>query len=260
MKDSEYSIEFNETEFFPKIFELLGTVVALVIIRSAYLRLYRTKELLPHLRRAIARGVVICMFFQDPRLEKNSTEAYIKEFDEVVALLRSIGVHVNVLPYIHHKIILLDDNACFTGSLNTSSWGGRTEENMTFWPNCKRKVEELKLKYRMDCCKQCAEFKQVDASLKSTGQFIATRRKKLRMTQADLAAKVGTTKGKISEFERGVRDPRYSLMLKIDLALNLVNRHVPNFMAPSLDQKIKKHLDGNHTQDSKVSLPGSLFD
>lgn len=54
-----------------------------------------------------------------------------------------------------------------------------------------------------------------------TGQIIEQARKEARMTQAELAAKIGTNKSYISRVETGRTEPKVSTFYKIASALGL---------------------------------------
>lgn len=54
-----------------------------------------------------------------------------------------------------------------------------------------------------------------------TGQIIEEARKKAKMTQAELAAKIGTNKSYISRVETGRTEPRVSNFYRIAAALSL---------------------------------------
>lgn len=54
-----------------------------------------------------------------------------------------------------------------------------------------------------------------------TGQIIEEARKKAKMTQAELAAKIGTNKSYISRVETGTTEPRISTFYRIVAALGL---------------------------------------
>lgn len=54
-----------------------------------------------------------------------------------------------------------------------------------------------------------------------TGQIIEEARKKANMTQAELAAKIGTNKSYISRVETGKTEPRISTFYRIASALGL---------------------------------------
>lgn len=54
----------------------------------------------------------------------------------------------------------------------------------------------------------------------NTGVRIQELRRIKKMTQGDLAAKIGTTPQNISQYERGVRKPKLETLRKIALALD----------------------------------------
>lgn len=60
-----------------------------------------------------------------------------------------------------------------------------------------------------------------------TGQLIEEARKKAKMTQAELAAKIGTNKSYISRVETGRTEPRISTFYRIVAALGLIVELTP---------------------------------
>jgi DNA-binding XRE family transcriptional regulator len=62
-----------------------------------------------------------------------------------------------------------------------------------------------------------------------TGQIIEQARKEAHMTQAELAAKVGSNKSYISRIETGRTEPKVSIFYRIAAALGLSVELVPNF-------------------------------
>lgn len=55
----------------------------------------------------------------------------------------------------------------------------------------------------------------------STGKKIKEAREKAGLTQSQLAEAIGTTSQNISQYERGLRKPKYETLLKIAKALNV---------------------------------------
>lgn len=60
-----------------------------------------------------------------------------------------------------------------------------------------------------------------------TGQLIEDARKRAKMTQAELAEKVGTNKSYISRVEKGKTEPKVSTFYRIVAALGLTVELVP---------------------------------
>lgn len=60
-----------------------------------------------------------------------------------------------------------------------------------------------------------------DPSVGKLGENLRAARKKLEMTQEELAARSGVQAGEISRMERGKRDPQVSTVLKLAKALEL---------------------------------------
>jgi DNA-binding XRE family transcriptional regulator len=69
---------------------------------------------------------------------------------------------------------------------------------------------------------------RMDAYAYYTGQIIEQARKEAHMTQAELAAKVGSNKSYISRIETGRTEPKVSTFYRIASALGLSVELVPN--------------------------------
>lgn len=65
-----------------------------------------------------------------------------------------------------------------------------------------------------------------------TGQIIEQARKKAQMTQAELAAKIGTNKSYISRVETGRTEPKVSTFYRIASALGLGVELIPTSQLP----------------------------
>lgn len=72
-------------------------------------------------------------------------------------------------------------------------------------------------------CRGTAERDELEASAQAfcVGQMILDARKQERMTQSELAQRIGSNKSYISKIENGYVEPSASLFLKIITALGL---------------------------------------
>lgn len=78
----------------------------------------------------------------------------------------------------------------------------------------------LERKYGKDGSAERAKFNE-EAYTFYTSQILAEARKEAKMTQSDLAKKVGTNKSYISKIEHGLIEPGVGMFLRIINALGL---------------------------------------
>lgn len=68
----------------------------------------------------------------------------------------------------------------------------------------------------------------------SIGEALARRREQLRLTQAGLAARMGTSQAWIAQVETGKREPRWSTLLEFARALEMEPIFVPRQRVPAV--------------------------
>ena len=73
------------------------------------------------------------------------------------------------------------------------------------------------------------------------GKFIAQRRKELKLTQEEIAEKLGITSQSVSKWERGVNSPDISLLIEISRILNV---SIEELLAGQLSENKEKQITG----------------
>ena len=86
------------------------------------------------------------------------------------------------------------------------------------------------------------------------GQALKRRRLGLRLTQAELARRIGTTQSYIAAVERGDRETRWSTVLEIARALELEPTLVPRERLPAVEAVL--HLS---PEDDVPPLTGEVW-
>lgn len=98
-----------------------------MIIYSPFMTENRISLLLPAFRAAISQGKRIVVITR-PLSERGKTE--ISHYKQCEASLRNIGISILHKKSMHEKVILVDDEIIWTGSLNALSYTGNTGEVM----------------------------------------------------------------------------------------------------------------------------------
>lgn len=98
-----------------------------MFIFSAFLSMNQITRLLPYFDDAIAQGKIIKVFTKDPS-EWGQSVYYSNQ--NCVRLLKEHGVSVIYRGNMHEKVILIDDDVIWHGSLNALSFSGGTSEIM----------------------------------------------------------------------------------------------------------------------------------
>ena len=83
------------------------------------------------------------------------------------------------------------------------------------------KTRIIKGKNRFGETTHFAEYRLENGYVTTTGQLIKAARKRVGLTQSDLAAKLGITYQSIGQWERGIRKPKLETIKKIGAALEI---------------------------------------
>jgi len=242
----------NEEEFYKAFAIDLARAQALVLIQSPYLRLRRLQKLRGTLAACIRRRVRICVFVRspedDPDFELDFAPDFapdlqppsVDEIMEAARVLLALGAHVTFRPSKHEKVAVVDENILWDGSLNVMSQNQSSERMTRFWS--REMVYQAIEMHRLDCCETClkrrlpleTEAESEKDLFKTIGSAIENRRKSLKLTQAELARKMGVSQSVMSNIESGKRNAgmKYFLLACCELRLHL--RVSPWYLAPSL--------------------------
>ncbi len=241
---------FDHKDFYAQLDSDLRSARFLVIIQSPFMTLRRVNSLKHILSDCAARGVRVCVFSQkidpgfstqDEYLEKAAT------LKKVTELLFSIGIHVNLIPKIHEKLVVIDERVFWEGSLNPLSYRD-TLERMTRW-QCGEKVRSAMNKHNLSKCKMCKQLLLGSTIQSVFGQIIHRWRKMLNMSQQKFSELTGLEQATISRIEKGKFDSRLSTLSKIFLVLQMDCRPIFWYMVSSLDQEF--HLCLKQTKEAK---------
>lgn len=224
---------FDENTFLPAFEKDLANAVASVVISSGTLTGNAVNRLSHPLHELTRRGVRCCIFIEEiegwhqrtnPDLPTNSE---IKRFEKAVKHLEALGMHVNLRPYWHPKMAVIDGCIFWDGSLNATSWRRRVERA----PRSAKPIKALLAvrRFKLDRCRICQQLREESAAAKSAGFIlkpdnVAVLMKELRkaaaLSRTELAVSTGLSVSTISEIERGKYVPQFDTLVIIWNALN----------------------------------------
>ena len=230
---SPYRI-YNHKNFLAGFVADLKSAQRHIIIQSAFISIQRVEMLAGLLREAIRRGVCVCIFLQQPRrwgqpLETLTPEAsaQLKQFDASVEIFRQMEAHVNTRPRIHEKLAAFDDSVLWDGSMNILSHYD-TSERMTRWDSPAETLATI-AEQQLYACQQCGAKSPLSIStnlplddwLMEIGRMICHQRRNARLTQRQLAERIGVSHTLIGQIERGKRQISIETMRNLCLALGM---------------------------------------
>lgn len=137
----------DDRTFYPALVKDLKRAQTEVIIESAFASCRRVNELLPILQKLRSGGVRIIIITRDPR--SNDCEYFREDSCEAVSKLQHTGLHVIFTKNLHRKLVTIDRNVLFEGSLNILSQSNSCE--------VMRRIESEKL------AKEMMKFTGVDS-------------------------------------------------------------------------------------------------
>ncbi len=198
-----------------------------IIIVTPYLTSNAIERWDRAIRNAIKRGVRICIFVQEPRNWKRRLDGTLAEreiaamarLDSAVAHIRSLDVHVTLRAGDHEKLIVVDDDIFWAGSLNLLSWFDTRE-----WlrrVESRKEVTAMIEKYRLLPCDACPTKPKVR-------DLIRAKRKMLGLTQGEVAKRAGVTRKTVVRLELGVSthiDLAEKICDALDLSLHVSPKH-----------------------------------
>lgn len=227
---------FDHESFYPKLELDLKDSRFLVVIQSPFMTTRRINNLRPILANCIARGVRVCVFAQKIDEQYSKAEGFEQRIDALEFAsqrLLSIGVHVNLVKGIHEKLISVDENVLWEGSLNALSHRN-TSERMTRWQS-RNEVHSAVSKHKLDKCIECRQL-SFEGDIKNVvGSLIYRRRLQLNLTQSDLSKMTKISQSTLSKIELGKFDCRLTTTSKLLKVLSLDCRLNPRFMTPVID-------------------------
>jgi DNA-binding XRE family transcriptional regulator len=243
---------FLAGEFWTAFIRDLRAARAHIIIQSAFIASRRLKSLAGDIREITSRGVVICVFLQQPRswmqlpVDLDPQAAYtLNEFKLAVDMLRSWDV--NLKEKIHGKLAVLDQNVLWEGSLNILSHFN-TEEHMRRW-EYSNEVNRIVNKHALLECSDCAMNRQIcgTTSMRSErlvvlGKSLAKHRIIAEPSQRAFAHKHGLSQNTVSVIEAGMNVTLRRLFQYTD-QLDVEGIFLPKLLIPAVTQFVRQLTD-----------------
>jgi DNA-binding XRE family transcriptional regulator len=211
-------------------------------IHDPYLTDRAIQELLFEIAPRIGNPLCVCGFIQKPRgwdeREKGTLltwqQASVDKIAASCKLMMDMRCHINVRKNIHEKIMTIDDEIAWEGSLNFLSHY-ETTERLNRWVG-RAKVEEIRMSHKLDECEHChgqlanrglllregdgSEY-AVDSRRRRLGEQIAARRKFMSLSQEQLAKEIGTDRKTLSAIETGARNASADLLTAVGARIGL---------------------------------------
>jgi DNA-binding XRE family transcriptional regulator len=238
---------FDDDTYYPRLFEDLKSASGLVLIQSPYLGVNRIERAREHMFQLIRRGIPVCAFVRLPD-DWNSKS---KQAQETMALLRGnvrtleeIGLHVNLRPHIHEKIVTIGDRILYDGSLNTFSQN-KSSERMTRFVDRDKTIAAI-VKHRLYTCDRCTAerpltaFRDDDSVLTYISKCVVKKRESLGITQHILALAAGVPQKTIADLERARRNVEIKTLSRVCRVLGLELLLANWYVAPIIHRYIEK--------------------
>lgn len=234
---------FDHKNFYAHLDQDLKQARFLVKIQSPFMTTRRVDKLAPVLKNCTDRKVKVCVFTQKIESRYSTKEEYLEKisvFKSIANNLSSMGEHVNTIPKIHEKLVVIDENVFWEGSLNPLSYKD-TSERMTRWQGAE-KVRSVITKHRLDDCFACHKESLDDELQNLFGSIMVRRRKMLNLSQLEFSQITGLSQSTISRLEKGKYNCRLQTISKILSALHLHCRPLLWYMLPSFDYELNQSL------------------
>lgn len=244
--------DYTEEEFWSALFADLDHAHTRVLIMSGFVAVPRIKKILPTLQKVRRRGAIVCVFFEkpgdwneDPRFLGPEARLELQQVKTCIEMLCAIGVHINLLPKVHKKIVIIDEDIAYTGSLNPLSHNKKSE-GMTRWVS-EQKVQTLIRMHMLISCNRCRKNRSklglVDPDKLDPESYgtclteqLTQRRNLLGIAQGELAKNCVLQQAALSRIEQGKRAPSFKNFLRICFQLGLVPVLVPRSLIPAVTQ------------------------
>lgn len=206
-------IECDKLEFRAMLLAMLRAAKHYVLLQSPFLRLQLLKSFVHEIEQCIRRGVVVCLFVQEPEdwhvprdLLSPVRRAEHEELQSLIDMLVAIGVHVNLRPDIHKKIAVFDGLILFYGTLNFFSYGKSTDSIRRFDSPALALNTIQKENLFCDACypddARRRERVTVVSPECSVGKLICDLRERLGLGQRDMASRAKTTRSRLDSIEK----------------------------------------------------------
>lgn len=244
---------FDQKGFYPALKADLKKARARTVIHSPFLAIRMIEELSGPLESLVQRGVRVCVFAQIPHGWKSEGEQHPRlfPFKGAVELLKSYGAHVNLRKAIHEKIVVIDDQILWEGSLNILSHFD-SSERMNRWFD-RDAVHSAVTKHKLSSCEQCPPTPSAwnldadagrQAKLELLGRCLKQHRQERGISQSRLSQQSGVAQNIISQFEVGARNVQLNTVVQLFDALDVELIAAPRYSLPAIQSILQITADG----------------
>jgi hypothetical protein len=244
---------FDDETFYAAFVADLNQARGQVLIMSSYLTTRQLERVQKPIVDCVARNVRVCVFLQEDRYWKQRKEfpkPRLRDTEDAIQKLESMGVHVTLLKRVHVKIIVVDEDIYWFGTMNILSHFDTIEEMQR--SRNRLKVEDAIRKYRLDLCSPCVANSPfgllpgkhgIAEHLQYIGRCIAHERRKVRMTQVQLAQAAKVGQNIVSDVEHGKRNIKIDSLSRILSVLRLKLYPVPWYLQRSVEEQLASELE-----------------
>ncbi len=109
---------YNEKNFWSALWQDLADAKESVCIMSPFLTMHRSQEFFEAFAEMVRRGVAINLYTKPIEEQSDNMEV---ESENVIRNLRDRGVAVTTISKMHQKVVIIDNEICWEGSLNILS-------------------------------------------------------------------------------------------------------------------------------------------
>lgn len=243
------STPYDSAGFWVQFKKDLRNVKSHVTIMCPYVSEWRVAFLEEYFRPLCEKGILVCVILRLTRAmmlpEKARNEAQQAEVQQVELLRRRLvswGFHVTLRKKVHQKIIVLDGQVLWEGSLNALS-DIDSSNNMRRW-NSIFEVKRMTELHDLKNCKTCQERRRKmtagnstpEEQIKQIGKIIREHREEQRLSQRQLGQSAGISFQRVGYIETAMRMKHLIPLLKLTNSLDLDVLLVPTHLTPSIMQ------------------------
>jgi len=195
----------------------------------------------------IERGVTFCVVLQCPHnwskfmrgMLSGQQADELRVFKVLIESLEKIGAHVELREKIHAKLLIIDEEIMWEGSLNFLSHH-ETTEHVRRSVN-RREVNEVRKRHKLNDCNQCIKVESGDNG--RLVEFVVQRRQALGLSQGEMAKALKASQSLISRIEAGkvtlTRQLFQRMLDHLNLRIMLVPAHLCNATATFINKALE---------------------
>jgi transcriptional regulator with XRE-family HTH domain len=260
---------YNADTFYKPFFEDLQRAQALVIIHSPYLSTRQINRFKGHFQDCGRRGVRICVIAQQPT-DWNRRDKVVSnvcsQLESAMIMFKRLDVHVTLRPLVHQKLVVVDDEILWTGSMNVLSHF-ETKERMERWKN-RYMVEEAIVNDDLGVCDDCesiqalplvptenfsySDYRQI------LGRYIANSRQQMHLTQSKLATQTTIKQPIISGMEQGTKTVRTDTLYRLEQTLGFQLLPIPWHYVRSVTELVNQICQKRPSMIAQPALKGDF--